>query len=43
MLAISTETASRIIAELKRGGQIRELENNRVCADVQALSEIVDG
>jgi CRP-like cAMP-binding protein len=43
MLAISTETASRIIAELKRGGQIQELENNRVCVDVQALSQIVHG
>jgi CRP/FNR family transcriptional regulator len=43
MLAISTETASRIIAELKRGGQIQELENNRVCADVQALSQTMHG
>ena len=43
MLAISTETASRIIAELKRGGRIQELENNRIRTDIQALSEIVDG
>lgn len=43
MLAISTETASRIIAELKRGGQIQELESNLIHAQVQALREIVDG
>ena len=43
MLAITTETASRIIAEFKRQGLISEIKVNRFRLDQDALREIADG
>jgi len=39
MLGITTETASRTIAEFKRQGWLRELASNRFAVDVDALQQ----
>ena len=41
MLGITTETASRTIAEFKRQGWLRELGSNRFGVDVQALESAI--
>lgn len=43
MLGITTETASRTVAEFKRAGLIRELAPNRFRCDREALARIADG
>lgn len=40
MLGITTETASRIIAEFRRSGALKELRNGTLHCDVAALSKI---
>ena len=42
MLGITTETASRMVAELKRQGVVSELSPNRFRCDVEALRTIAD-
>jgi CRP/FNR family transcriptional regulator, anaerobic regulatory protein len=41
MLGITTETASRTIAEFKRNGLLRELASNRFAVDVEALENMI--
>jgi CRP-like cAMP-binding protein len=43
VLGITTETASRVVAELKRQGLLDELRPNRFRCDVTALRELADG
>ncbi len=40
MLGLTTETASRVMAEFRRQGLVRILDNNRATADIAALSNI---
>jgi len=42
MLGVTTETVSRITAELQRDGLLKVLENNRAAADVDALRPIAE-
>jgi CRP-like cAMP-binding protein len=42
MLGITTETASRLIAEFKREGLLRTFENHRATADISALQLIAN-
>ncbi len=42
MLGITTETASRMVAELKRQGLVTELRPNRFRCDLDALRDIAD-
>lgn len=41
MLGITTETASRTIAEYKRSGWLRELGSNRYAVDTQAFEDLL--
>jgi CRP-like cAMP-binding protein len=43
MLAITTETASRVIAEFKRQGLIRKLHDDECEVDVEGLQRLVAG
>lgn len=41
ILSITTETASRMISDFKRSGIIKDIKQNHVCLDVDALSKLV--
>ena len=41
MLAITTETSSRIIAEFKRNGSLTELSSNRFRVDAEKLEALL--
>lgn len=43
MLAITTETASRIIADFKRNGCVQELDNHRAQGETDVLERIAAG
>lgn len=43
ILAITTETASRTVAEFKRNGLVTEVASNRFTCDWDALTEIAEG
>jgi len=42
MLGITTETASRTIAEFKRKGLLAEIGHNRFCVDTAGLKSLLD-
>jgi len=43
MLGITTESSSKVIAELKRKGIVRLVEKKRACIDQVKLATIIDG
>ena len=42
MLGVTTETASRTIAEFRRKGLLKEAGHNKFACDVDGLEEIAD-
>jgi len=42
MPGITTESASKVTAELRRNGWLKPLDNNRACLDAEAISSQFD-